>query len=156
MALMRSERELIKALKEYLYGDKKEREERQRKKKEEARKKEIEWMRQEELRSLRRVLEEQEEKSYKNLREELDKSIAKWERIALLLEQAVDEDEVVDEEKDQEVVHISIIWANNFFNNTYHQLSFICKNLFLTRLNNNLLLFTLNLYTNIHLRSMPF
>ena len=65
-------------------------------------------MRQEELRSLRRVLEEQEEKSYKNLREELDKSIGKWERITLLLEQAVDEDEVVDEDKDQEVVHIPL------------------------------------------------
>ena len=52
----------MKALKEYLYGDKNEREERERKKKEEeARKKEIEWIRQEELRSLRRVLEEKEE-----------------------------------------------------------------------------------------------
>ena len=60
------------------------------------------------MRSLRRVLEEQEEKSYKNLREELDKSIAKWERIALLLEQATDEDEAVDEDKDQEVVHIPL------------------------------------------------
>lgn len=109
MALMKSERELIKALKEYLYGDKKEREEKERKKKEEeARKKEIENMRQEELRSLRRVLEEQEEQSYKDLREELDKSIAKWERIALLLEQAANEDEAIDEDKEQEVVHIPL------------------------------------------------
>ena len=109
MALTRSEREIIKALKEYLYGDKNEREERERKKKEEeASKKEIEWMRQEELRSLSKVLEEQEEEIYKNLREELDKSIEKWERIAFLLKQAVDEDEVVDEEKDQEVVHIPL------------------------------------------------
>ena len=109
MVLTRSEREIIKALKEYLYGDKNEREERERKKKEEeARKKEIEWMRQEELRSLRRVLEEQEEKRYTNLREDLDKSIAKWERIALLLEKVTDEDEVFDEDKDQEVVHIPL------------------------------------------------
>ena len=92
---------MIKALKDYLYADKKDREERERKKKEEeARKKEIEWMRQEELRSLRRVLEEQEEERYNNHRRELDKSIAKWERIALLLEQAADEDEAVDEDKD--------------------------------------------------------
>ena len=35
MALTRSEREIVKALKEYLYDDKKEREERERKKKEE-------------------------------------------------------------------------------------------------------------------------
>ena len=89
MALTRSEREMVKALKEYLYGNKKEREERERKKKEEEAKK-------------------KEEERYKNLREELDKSIEKWERIALLLEQAIDEDEVVDEDKDQEVVHIPL------------------------------------------------
>ena len=89
MALTRSEREMVKALKEYLYGDKKEREERERKKKEEEARK-------------------QEEERSKNLREELDKSIARWEKIALLSEQAVDEDEVVDEDKDQEAVHIPL------------------------------------------------
>ena len=39
MDLTRSEREIVEALKEYLYGDKKEREERERKKKEEEAKK---------------------------------------------------------------------------------------------------------------------
>ena len=72
-----------------MYGNKKEREERERKKKEEEARK-------------------QEEERSKNLREELEKSIARWEKIALLLEQAVDEDEVVDEDKDQEVVHIPL------------------------------------------------
>ena len=80
---------MVKALKEYLYGDKKEREERERKKKEEEARK-------------------QEEERSKNLREQLDKSIARWEKIALLLEQAVDEDEAVDEDKDQESVHIPL------------------------------------------------
>ena len=76
MALTRSERENVKALKDYLYGDKKEREERERKKKEEeARKNEIEWMRQEELRSLRRVLEEHEEE--RKQREEQIRSLQK-------------------------------------------------------------------------------
>ena len=38
----------------------------------------------------------------------MDKNIARWEKIALLLEQAVDEDEAVDEDKDQESVHIPL------------------------------------------------
>ena len=45
MALTRSEREMVKALKEYLYGDKKEREEREWKKKEEKAKKQEEGTR---------------------------------------------------------------------------------------------------------------
>ena len=89
MALTRSEREMVKALKEYLYGDKNEREERERKKKEEEARK-------------------QEEERSNNLREQLDKSIARWEKIALLLEQAADEDDVIDEDKDQEAVHIPL------------------------------------------------
>ena len=80
---------MVKALKEYLYDDKKEREERERKKKE-------------------KEVKKQEEERYKNLRKELDKSIAKWERIALLLEQAIDEDEITNEEKDHKEVHIPL------------------------------------------------
>ena len=38
----------------------------------------------------------------------MDKSIAKWERIALLLEQVEDEDNFIDEGIDQEAVHIPL------------------------------------------------
>lgn len=80
---------MVNVLKEYLYGDKKEREERERRKKEEEARK-------------------QEEERYKSLKEELDKSIAIWERIALLLEKVADEENIINEGIDQEAEHIPL------------------------------------------------